>query len=214
MSSNSRKNTLLEAVSAKEVIIHSLWEKSQNCLPHCKDHFMSFKMGFFLKKGNFPLLSIIKPISPKSNRVFIGWNEFCPLDTSAYQLCACPNRRLSKQLAGLDKMQYSSKPCKDVPCWFTVSRLNGGLFQTQRTSICWCCCCCHFSHVQLSVTLWTAARQAPLSRGFSRQEYWGGLPCSAQYVGEQPPNQSTLQMAFPFQFCRVIYGSEKTTFYF
>ena len=25
-------------------------------------------------------------------------------------------------------------------------------------------------------TLWTAARQAPLSMGFSRQEYWSGLP--------------------------------------
>ena len=33
-----------------------------------------------------------------------------------------------------------------------------------------------FSHAQLFVTLWTVARQAPLSMGFSRQEYWGGLP--------------------------------------
>ena len=24
---------------------------------------------------------------------------------------------------------------------------------------------------------WTAARQAPLSMGFSRQEYWNGFPC-------------------------------------
>ena len=28
-----------------------------------------------------------------------------------------------------------------------------------------------------SVTLWTVARQDPLSMGFSRQEYWSGLPC-------------------------------------
>ena len=28
-----------------------------------------------------------------------------------------------------------------------------------------------------SVTLWTRAHQAPLSMGFSRQEYWSGLPC-------------------------------------
>ena len=34
-----------------------------------------------------------------------------------------------------------------------------------------------FSHVQLSVTPETAAHQAPLSLGFSRQEYWSGLPC-------------------------------------
>ena len=29
----------------------------------------------------------------------------------------------------------------------------------------------------LFVTPWTVARQAPLSMGFSRQEYWSGLPC-------------------------------------
>ena len=34
-----------------------------------------------------------------------------------------------------------------------------------------------FSRVRLCVTLWTVAHQAPLSLGFSRQEYWGGLPC-------------------------------------
>ena len=33
-----------------------------------------------------------------------------------------------------------------------------------------------FSRVQLSVTPWTAVYQAPLSIGFSRQEYWSGLP--------------------------------------
>ena len=33
------------------------------------------------------------------------------------------------------------------------------------------------SCVQFFVTPWTVARQAPLSMGFSRQEYWGGLPC-------------------------------------
>ena len=33
-----------------------------------------------------------------------------------------------------------------------------------------------FSHVQLFVTLWAVAFQAPLSMGFSRQVYWSGLP--------------------------------------
>ena len=33
----------------------------------------------------------------------------------------------------------------------------------------------HFSPVLLCVTLWTVARQAPLSMGFTRQEYWSGL---------------------------------------
>ena len=33
------------------------------------------------------------------------------------------------------------------------------------------------SSVQLFATLWTIAHQAPLSMGFSRQEYWSGFPC-------------------------------------
>ena len=35
----------------------------------------------------------------------------------------------------------------------------------------------HFSCVQLFATLWTVAPQTPLSMGFSRQEYWSGMPC-------------------------------------
>ena len=34
-----------------------------------------------------------------------------------------------------------------------------------------------FGHVRLLATLWTVARQAPLSVGFSRQECWSALPC-------------------------------------
>ena len=37
--------------------------------------------------------------------------------------------------------------------------------------------CAKLSHVQLRVTAWTVALQAPLSMGFSRQEYWSGLLC-------------------------------------
>ena len=39
-----------------------------------------------------------------------------------------------------------------------------------------CAVLSHFSHVQFCVTLWTIAHQAPLSMGFSKQEYWSGLP--------------------------------------
>ena len=39
---------------------------------------------------------------------------------------------------------------------------------------------CVFAHllscVRFFATLWTVAQQAPLSMGFSRQEYWSGLP--------------------------------------
>ena len=52
------------------------------------------------------------------------------------------------------------------------------------------CVCQSLSHVQLFVTLWTAAHQAPLSIGFSRQTYWSGLlftsPLDLPYVGIKP----------------------------
>ena len=41
--------------------------------------------------------------------------------------------------------------------------------------------CCVLSCSVVSNSLWapwTVVRQAPLSMGFSRQEYWSGLPCS------------------------------------
>ena len=41
-----------------------------------------------------------------------------------------------------------------------------------------------FSPIQLCATLWTVARHAPLSMGFSRQEYWGGL--SFPLLGDLP----------------------------
>ena len=33
-----------------------------------------------------------------------------------------------------------------------------------------------FCYIRLCATPWIAAHQAPLSLGFSRQEYWSGLP--------------------------------------
>ena len=38
------------------------------------------------------------------------------------------------------------------------------------------CVLSRFSCVLLFVIQWTVAVQAPLSKGFSRQEYWSGLP--------------------------------------
>ena len=37
-----------------------------------------------------------------------------------------------------------------------------------------------FSHARLCVTPWTATHQAPLSTGFSRQEYWTAISFSME----------------------------------
>ena len=41
--------------------------------------------------------------------------------------------------------------------------------------ILWASCICGLSH--FFAILWTVVHQAPLCMGFSRQEYWSGLPC-------------------------------------
>ena len=46
------------------------------------------------------------------------------------------------------------------------------------------------SRVQLFAAPWTGAYQVPLSMGFSRQEYWSGLPFSSP--GDLPDQGSNL----------------------
>ena len=53
------------------------------------------------------------------------------------------------------------------------------------------------SCVQLFVTPWTVALQAPLSMGFSRQEYWSGLPFPSPAVLHDPgikPRSPTMEV--------------------
>ena len=60
---------------------------------------------------------------------------------------------------------------------------------------------CMLSHVWLSATLRTVVYQAPLSMGFSRQEYWRGLPCPSPWGLPNPgiePGPPALQVdSFP-----------------
>ena len=49
-----------------------------------------------------------------------------------------------------------------------------------------CMCAQPFSCVRLFATPWTVAHQTPLSMGFSRQEYWNGLPFPSPGVHSNP----------------------------
>ena len=71
---------------------------------------------------------------------------------------------------------------KDKPASLMPPALAGEFFTTappgKSSSSCpGVCVLSHFSPALPCTTLWTVARQAPLSMGFSRQEYWSGLPC-------------------------------------
>ena len=53
------------------------------------------------------------------------------------------------------------------------------------------------SRAQLLVTPWTSAYQAPLSMGFSRQEYWSGVPLPSLRNYSQLPAKITGPGEFP-----------------
>ena len=63
----------------------------------------------------------------------------------------------------------------EMDCEFGISRFK--LLHIE-------CVCQSLSRVQLFMTPWTVAHQAPLSMEFSRQEYWRQLPFSS--LGDLP----------------------------
>ena len=64
--------------------------------------------------------------------------------------------------------------------WFAISFSNAWKWKVKGKLL---------SRVWLLATPWTAAYQAPLSMGFSRQEYWSGvpLPSPVQSLGQENP---------------------------
>ena len=97
----------------------------------------------------------------------------CSLGISNFleEMCAA-----AKSLQSSDSVWPHRRQPTRFLCPWDPSGKNTGvgchfLFQSMHA-----CMLSHFSHVRLCATLWTAAHQAPLSTGLSRQEYWSGLP--------------------------------------
>ena len=70
--------------------------------------------------------------------------------------------------------------------WVAISFSNARKWKVKVKSL---------SRVQLLATPWTAAYQAPPPMGFSRQEYWSGVP-PASYFFFNPWNSSAMDTAF------------------
>jgi len=82
-----------------------------------------------------------------------------------------------------------------------------------------CCVCQSLSRVPLFATPWNVAHQALLSMGFSRQEYWSGLPFPSPrdlpYPGIKPWSPAlytdSLQSEPPWNPVRQSYSWSKTS---
>ena len=70
--------------------------------------------------------------------------------------------------------------------WVAISFSNAGKWKVKVKSL---------SRVWLFATPWTAAYQAPPSMGFSRQEYWSGVPLPS------PPFQATFPNFWAMYVC-------------
>ena len=94
------------------------------------------------------------------------WGLPAAAATAAKSLQSCPT---------LCNPTDSSPPGSPVPGilqartleWVAISFSNAGKWKVKVKSL---------SHVWLFATPWTAAYQAPLSMGYSRQEYWSVVP--------------------------------------
>ena len=123
---------------------------------HCGAIYNSWDMGTAL------VPSVDKWIK---NMWFIYTMEYC---------CCC--RQVASDMPTLCDPIDGSPPGSSVPGilqartleWVAISFSNALKWKVKVKLL---------SHVRLFVTLWTAAHQAPLSMGFSRQEYWSGCHC-------------------------------------
>ena len=131
----------------------------------------SWKKQGYSRKTSTASLTTLKPltvwITTNCGKLLKRWVYQTTLPVS-WEICM----QVKKQQLELDMEKWTGSKLgkeyvKAVYCY------NAYLTYTQSA-----CVLSHFSSVWLFATLWTIALQAPLSVGFSRQEYWSGLPCS------------------------------------
>ena len=129
-------------------------------------------MGLFCVNPSIQLhISLSRTVFPTENRITIGSSNPTP--------------------GNIPRENYNSERYEHIPIFivalFTIVQLwkqlkcpstDEWIKKIWYLSIQWntACVLSHFSPVWLFVTLWPVVQKAPLSMGFSRQEYWSGLP--------------------------------------
>ena len=124
-----------------------------------------------LTSCSFSLLSFF----PYAISVVLLCYFFCKMLTSPSDLSADAAAKSLQSCPTLCDPTDSSPPGSPIPGilqartleWVAISFSNAWKWKVKVKSL---------SQVQPLATPWTAAYQAPLSMGFSRQEYWSGVP--------------------------------------
>ena len=168
---NSSVHRILQARTLKWVAIPSSWV-------------------FFLTQGsNLQFLSLLHWLVDSLSLVPPGKPLLCPAAAAAKSLQSCPT--LCDPIDG-------SPPGSPVPGilqartleWVAISFSNAWKWKMKVKSL---------SHVQLFATPWTAAHQAPLPMGFSRQEYWSGVPFCLTKLKGKSRKENCFQVTLLYQ---------------
>ena len=142
--------------------------------------FVSEVMSLFLN-----MLSCLDIVFlPRSKCLSISWLQ----SFSAVALAAAPAKSLQSCPTLCDPID-SSLPGSPIPGilqartleWVAISFSNAWKWKVKAKSL---------SCVWLLATPWTAAHQAPPSMGFSRQEYWSGVPLPSPSGFGAPQNKA------------------------
>ena len=111
-----------------------------------------------------------------------GWD--CPTLTPLWPLLLCESWTRFMTCVSIKFPNRQNLSCLYYHCAYVImweKTLKKCVIQPTKEGMLICkmqvCMLSHFSHVLLFATPWTLVCQAPLSMGFSRQEYWCGLPC-------------------------------------
>ena len=128
----------------------------------------------FVDMTHSPSLQILGPLFTKENGN-LGTSELRTMIT-VYWSFLCLHSE--KPLHGIHRgLWFCLGSFPKVSPYTSCNRLY---LEIKGNEVCIQKVCVHatsLSRLRLFATLWTVACQAPLSVGFSRQEYWSGLPC-------------------------------------
>ena len=130
------------------------------------------------------MLETFQTVAARSSNATVANEARSSFNVLIYYLCSQAYKFPSRITAGILPHGFRIEGCDSE--WWSLTSLVLDFSRTlevyllcknhlTRAKQCVCVPCC-FSHALLSATPWTAAHQAPLSMGFSRQEYWSGLP--------------------------------------
>ena len=128
---------------------------------------LSFWPYYYLEGNKQKIANFKVKYSGDTKNVHVLWSQI-----NLFHFCCCEVASVASDSVRHHRWQPTRLPRPwDPPGkkleWVAISFSNAWKWEVKVESL---------SCVRLLATPWTAAYQAPLSMGFSRQEYWSGLP--------------------------------------